>query len=166
MPTATSFPEICTPHEHSSVRTLKRTVPSNPVAIPYVAPAVLQGLPSAVPPNLRKLKSHSSPAQIRVQLPPLVGAPSPRPSLSPSLSHHDSDPTGSASTSSSGTAGTTEPSGPPTTRRRSTPGRGPQKLDTELARKGSNFGLPIALQLTRIMNGAVGIVSVSHTVTS
>ena len=93
--------------------------------------------------------------------------PYPSSSLSPSLSHHDSDPTGSASTSSSGTAGTTELSGPPTTtRRRSTPGPGPQKLDTELARKGSNFGLPIALQLTQIMNGAVGIVSVSHTVTS
>jgi hypothetical protein len=33
-------------------------------------------------------------------------------------------------------------------------------LDTELARKGSNFGLPIALQLTKVMGGAVGIVSV------
>jgi hypothetical protein len=33
-------------------------------------------------------------------------------------------------------------------------------LDTELARKGSNFGLPIALQLTKLMRGAVGIVSV------
>ena len=33
-------------------------------------------------------------------------------------------------------------------------------LDTELARKGSNFGLPIALQLTRVMGGAVGILSV------
>jgi hypothetical protein len=33
-------------------------------------------------------------------------------------------------------------------------------LDTELAKRGSNFGLPIALQLVRAMGGAIGIESV------
>lgn len=33
-------------------------------------------------------------------------------------------------------------------------------LDTELARRGSNFGLPIALQLTALLGGSVGLVSV------
>ena len=33
-------------------------------------------------------------------------------------------------------------------------------LDTELARRGSNFGLPIALQLTTLLGGSVGLVSV------
>ncbi len=118
MLTAATFPEISVPHEHSSVRTLKRTTPSNPVAMPYVVPPVLQGTPSTVHPSMRTLKSRSSSAKI--QLPPLVAAP---------------------------------PGPAPT----------PQQLDTELARKGSNFGLPIALQLTRVMGGAVGIVSVRAT---
>jgi hypothetical protein len=43
------------------------------------------------------------------------------------------------------------------------PGAGPTpfgSIDTELARRGSNFGLPIALHLARALGGAVGIESV------
>ncbi len=41
-----------------------------------------------------------------------------------------------------------------------TPTSAPQVLDTQLARQGSNFGLPIALQLATLMGGAVGVHSV------
>ncbi len=36
----------------------------------------------------------------------------------------------------------------------------PNGADTNLARQGSNFGLPIALQLTLLMKGAIGIAEV------
>jgi hypothetical protein len=40
------------------------------------------------------------------------------------------------------------------------PGDRAQQLDTQLALQGSNFGLPIALQLCKLMGGAIGIMSV------
>ncbi len=42
----------------------------------------------------------------------------------------------------------------------SSAGKSMRNIDTNLARQGSNFGLPIALNLTRLMQGGIGIVEV------